>query len=194
MNVPVRKPLVAAEKIRADPVAVFVARAEARATLWAAGEISLHAAVDELWADAMRDGLVAKLGTDEVQRLLADAFAPERTDLPRYEDVTPEPITDDDGFAEACRRADEKQRRKPPDPRLERLRWLIDDDVSIERAWHELNERAPGDVPTATLRTAKFLLQQNDPKRLKDWLARHSREARDAIRKHLSKKRGPSCQ
>jgi hypothetical protein len=42
-----------------DAVAVFIARAEARALLWAAGEIDLHTAVDELWADAVRDGTTA---------------------------------------------------------------------------------------------------------------------------------------
>jgi hypothetical protein len=79
----------AARKIAARPSAleVFVARAEAKAMLWAAGEISLHDAVDELWADAVRDGLTAKLGVDEVQQLLADAFAPEREDLPQHADV-----------------------------------------------------------------------------------------------------------
>jgi hypothetical protein len=83
------------QAIRIDPVAVFVARAEARALLWAAGEIDLHTAVDELWADAERDGLVAKLGIDKMQRLLADAFAPER-DLPRHADVVPDELVIDD--------------------------------------------------------------------------------------------------
>jgi hypothetical protein len=75
---------------RASPLKVFIARAEARAILWGAGEISLHNAVDELWADAVRDGLVARHGPDEMQRLLADAFAPQRDDLPRDDDVVPD--------------------------------------------------------------------------------------------------------
>jgi hypothetical protein len=78
------------QQIRVDPVAVFVARCEARALLWQADEISLHDAVDELWAAAVRDGLVAKLGADEVQRLLADAFAPVRDD--HHEDAVLEPL------------------------------------------------------------------------------------------------------
>jgi hypothetical protein len=76
MIAPVRR-----QQIRIDPLAVFIARAEARALLWHCLEFDLHSAVDELWAAAVRDGLVAKLGTDEVQRLLADAFAPVRDDL-----------------------------------------------------------------------------------------------------------------
>ena len=73
---------------RAEPAArpstraIFVARAEARALLWQAGEFDLHQAVDKLQADAVRDGLVAKLGQDEVQRLLAEAFRKVREEAP----------------------------------------------------------------------------------------------------------------
>jgi hypothetical protein len=101
------------------------------------------------------DGLVVWLGADQVQRVLADTFAPARDDLPRDVDVVSDLVeeeipavsaafTDDnyDGlsstFAKLCREADEKQRRKLPDPRLERLRRLMDE-VSIERACHEIN-------------------------------------------------------
>jgi hypothetical protein len=62
------------QQIRIDPIAVFAARASARAILWEACEIDLHAAVDVLQADAISTGLVARLGQDGVQRILADAF------------------------------------------------------------------------------------------------------------------------
>ena len=81
MNAPAKKslvgkPLVGAEgKVRADPVKVLIARAEARALLWAAGEFDLHEAVDKLQADAERDGLVAAVGQDGLQRIIAEAFA-----------------------------------------------------------------------------------------------------------------------
>jgi hypothetical protein len=39
---------------RPSPLAVFVARAEARALLWEEGELDLHDAVDELQAAAVR--------------------------------------------------------------------------------------------------------------------------------------------
>jgi hypothetical protein len=42
--------------------------------LWAAGELSLHDAVDVLQADAVRDGLVAEIGQDAVQAIMAKAF------------------------------------------------------------------------------------------------------------------------
>ena len=63
---------------RPSALAVLVARAEARALLWLAGELDLHDALNELWHAAERHGVVAELGQDEVQRLLADAFAPVR--------------------------------------------------------------------------------------------------------------------
>jgi hypothetical protein len=60
---------------RPNPVDVFTARASARAVLFAANEIDLPEAVDRLQADAVRTGLVAEIGQDEVQRLMAEAFA-----------------------------------------------------------------------------------------------------------------------
>lgn len=57
-----------------DPVAVFIARAEAKALLVAIGEIDLHSAVDALQAAAVASGLVDQLGQDEVQRVMSEAF------------------------------------------------------------------------------------------------------------------------
>jgi hypothetical protein len=158
MTAAARKPAA-----RPSPREVFVARAEARAMLWQAGEISLHDAVDELWAAAVRDGLVAKLGPDKVQQLLADAFAPVRDDLPRGDVMSESKDDEYDGlpstFAKLCRNADEKQARKPPDPELEKLRRLLDDDVSIERAWSELN-KPTNDAAASTLEALMFSLRE----------------------------------
>lgn len=181
----------AATAARPSALDVLIARVEAKATLWVAGEISLHDAVDELWHEAMRDGLVAELGPDEVQWILSDAFAPERDDLPWDDDVSDENINfEDSTFAAACEAADEKQRRRPSDPQLEKLRRLMDGDVSLERAWAELNTHTQGDVPTATLRTAEFLLKEKDPARMRAWLAKHSAQERAAILRHLEQRRG----
>jgi hypothetical protein len=66
----------AAPAVRLSALAVFVARAQARATLWRqASEFDLHHAVDVLQADGERDGLVDQIGQDEVQRIIAEAFA-----------------------------------------------------------------------------------------------------------------------
>jgi hypothetical protein len=61
-----------------DPVVGFAARAEARATLYAAGEFDLHGAVDVLQADAEAQGLVEAIGQDRVQTILVEAFLPVR--------------------------------------------------------------------------------------------------------------------
>lgn len=78
-------------------LAVFIARCEARALLWQANELDLREAIDELQAVAVRDGLVAELGQDEVQRLMVEAFAPVRADLRKVADspdLVPDPLPD----------------------------------------------------------------------------------------------------
>ena len=70
---------------RPEPIEVFGARAEARAILWRVGELSLHDAVDELQAAAVRDGLVAQIGQDRVQAIMGDAF-----DAARHAEAPPE--------------------------------------------------------------------------------------------------------
>jgi hypothetical protein len=57
-----------------DLVAVFAARAEARAILYVAGEYDLHEAVDVLQENAAASCLVADIGQDAVQEILACAF------------------------------------------------------------------------------------------------------------------------
>ena len=59
---------------RPSALEVFIARAEARAQLYAAGELDLHEAVDALQAAAVASGLVTKLGQDRVQQILRDVF------------------------------------------------------------------------------------------------------------------------
>jgi hypothetical protein len=55
-------------------VECWAARVIARSTLWLAGEMDFHTAVDGSWAAAERDGLVDAFGPDEIQAALALAF------------------------------------------------------------------------------------------------------------------------
>jgi len=64
----------ATRKPATRPSALEVFIAEARALLWQACEFDLHEAVDELQRAAERDGLVAELGQDAVQAIIAKAF------------------------------------------------------------------------------------------------------------------------
>jgi hypothetical protein len=59
---------------RPSPLAVFTARAEARALLWRCLEFNLHEAVDVFQHAAERDGLIATLGQDAVQEIISKAF------------------------------------------------------------------------------------------------------------------------
>jgi hypothetical protein len=65
-SVPKRKP--------ADPVEVLIARCQARAHLVKTGDLDLIEAVDGLQDAAERAGLVASIGQDAVQQLMAGAF------------------------------------------------------------------------------------------------------------------------
>jgi hypothetical protein len=62
------------EAASVDLVAVFQEQCWARAHLYAEGELELHDAVDELQNSAMNNGLVAAIGQDAVQTMMADAF------------------------------------------------------------------------------------------------------------------------
>ena len=65
-------------EICVDPLDVLYERASTRAYLWFIGEYELDEAVDALQADAVRDGLVERIGQDAVQTILADTFRPYR--------------------------------------------------------------------------------------------------------------------
>ena len=58
-----------------NPLLVLQARAEARALLWQIGYWNFHHAVDELQRFAEQSGAIADIGQDEVQRIIAAAFA-----------------------------------------------------------------------------------------------------------------------
>jgi hypothetical protein len=71
----------AAKPVTVSKFDIFIARAWARATLFAAGEMTLHTAVDQFQQDAVASGLVAELGQDEIQHIMSAAFAPVRHDV-----------------------------------------------------------------------------------------------------------------
>ena len=56
------------------PLDVLELRSWARAYLFAAGEYELAAAVDPLQAFAVASGLVAQIGADAVQQIIAQQF------------------------------------------------------------------------------------------------------------------------
>jgi hypothetical protein len=192
--------------VRAEPAVrpsvldVFIARAEARALLWHAGELSLHDAVDGLQADAERNGLVANIGQDNIQGVMAAAFGALRDDLtPTASDAVCEKPTpesdvfhdpDDEGsifFSTAARAAvDERQRNKPPGRTIETARGLMAEEVSLERAWFEMSK--PNGIAASIIMAAEYLVLQGNVERLRNWLGKHTIKDRTAITRHFEGK------
>jgi hypothetical protein len=82
------------------PIDVLKLRAEARALLWAEGEIdSIPAAADPLQRYADESGLVEAIGQDTVQQVLGDAFLPYREAEWRAQELD-QPATADDQLAD----------------------------------------------------------------------------------------------
>jgi hypothetical protein len=167
-------------------VEIFTARAEARALLCFCGELELADAVDELQAVAERDGLVAAIGQDEVQRIIADVFAHVEASGFGTNAAWESP-----GWRQAAldyhaaRGANPTVVEIEPE-RLAALRALMADDVSIDQACHQLNA-GRGQVAASTLQTAEYLAAAGDAERWGVWLARHDDTERAAILQHLAK-------
>jgi hypothetical protein len=134
------------------PDAVLDLRAWAGATLWQAGYLDLQEAGDMLQVAAVRDGHVATLGQDSVQKIIASAFAAVCDDLLKFETTNAEPTCADDvSWALGWRDAAANYRKdcgvrvgiaSYTAGELARLRELIADNVTIERAWREINHSA----------------------------------------------------
>jgi hypothetical protein len=73
------------------PMDFFRARAEARAALYAAGELDLIESVDQLQSDAVEAGLVDAHGQDGIQAIIAEAFSAVRGEpvLTKINSVSP---------------------------------------------------------------------------------------------------------
>jgi hypothetical protein len=87
-------------------------------------------------------------------------LAPPLTDWPAILDgaralsaVAVGEVTPMDAFDRLCREADCKVAAGKKNPKLERLRELMADDISLERAWHELRDRRL--IPEMTLAAVK---------------------------------------
>ena len=80
------------------------------------------------------------------------------TDLPAVIDGCRE-VSTVDTFELACRKADRKAAAWPRDHRLKHLRRLLEDEVSLERAWSELN-RGDGRTPEATVEALMYSLRR----------------------------------
>jgi hypothetical protein len=72
-------------------------------------------------------------------------------------------MKDDDTFVAACRKADAAPRKthgQEDDTKLKFLRRRLRDDVSLERAWHELDDRRGKEAAAATVEALMFSLRE----------------------------------
>jgi hypothetical protein len=195
---------VAARKVRlADPVAVLIARCQARAWLVKTGDLELIEAVDGLQAGAIKLGLVASIGQDAVQQHMADAFAaiqpvvsvsqaPAAPTIPGPEPAA-SPGNQYDGlsysFAKACRLAD---RARGPLPDADEPYRLVSRDgvpsaAELQRVYEQTmaaNRKRYG-PPTSVVKLAEWLVQFGDAGRFEAWLASRPPRERGAIVNHI---------
>jgi hypothetical protein len=149
-----------------DLVAAFVARAEARAILYAACVYTLHEAVDELQESAVRTGLVAAIGQDAVQAIIAfNALDEEEAPAVECRTCGWSPCINHT-FCVACRRADAQQRQKAP---------------AVPRA-----------LPAATISAIEYLLALGDQARLDGFLKSLNAHERTLLRGYFVRKNGGS--
>jgi hypothetical protein len=70
-------------------------------------------------------------------------------------------VADDWTFSHACDRADRRARRRREDPELARLRHMLEDDVSLDRAYAALNSDRL--MPEATIEALIYSCRQGPP-------------------------------
>jgi hypothetical protein len=163
----------------ADALEVFRVRAEARAHLYAAGELDLIAAVDVLQDAAIATGLRDQIGQDGAQAIIAAAFASsldevnlaaQRLDAAAatYDD---NPDDDHAGLTHSFAR--------------------LSTALHVE---HNSSSSSPGaavfHTAASTLTAAEYLIKQNDPARIRAWLAHRSIREVEAIWQHIKQKGG----
>jgi hypothetical protein len=160
---------------RSFAIDAFTIRAEARAYLVAAGEMSLHEAVDGLQAGAVDSGLVEQLDQDQVQGLMAAAFETVRGVLWDLRDDV-DPIIEmgaDHGVTKQSHRIVAR----------DGVASAAEMQRDYERATRQ--ERVDHGLAPSTVAAFKYLLAQNDVEKLRLWLARRAPEERAELKRAM---------
>jgi hypothetical protein len=153
---------------------VLTARAEARAYLWANGEIAtIPEVVDALQEFAEKSGLVLEIGQDAVQEILSAAFTPFRevewaaqAQFDELEDREADNAAllycdrcgSNPSFCGACRADDEPKRGRAP------------------------NKRAEFRPAQSLIDAFKYLVKEGDQDRLRAWVAARSADESEFFR------------
>jgi len=157
-----------------QPIKVFTARCEARASLFINGMMSLHEAVDKLQADAERNGFLDAIGQGAVQSIMAIAFAADRQ-LPGEPDLVE---LNDLLEADFALRAAERVKR-----------WEAADPLDNGSGAPNPPPRKPEPYRPAesTISSFWYVVGLNDLDYLKAWLRNHPADA-PALHKLLESK------
>jgi hypothetical protein len=130
-------------------IIVFEARCGAHATLCALGELDLHEAVDALQAVAIANGLIAEIGQDSIQQVMATGFREGFAMNAPEVDAWPDEDHDEwerEGWTRAAQNYREQRGSRHflveyTPQELARLRALLADGVTLDRAYAEIHAR-----------------------------------------------------
>ena len=158
----------AAQSIPATKLAgakeVFCELCETSAFLWAHYQIELQEAVDKLQRHSEDFGLVAALGQDAVQAMMAEPFALVRASLDEEEPLEAEnaleyDLTENDleAIARRVQRWEADDAKRPPSPAEPPARAYSTPQSTIDAFW--------------------YVVGLDDPDRLKAWLADRPKDA-----------------
>jgi hypothetical protein len=152
--------------VRVTPLAVFRLRCEARAMLHQVGVLDLHEAVDVLQEYAARSGLVDMIGDEEVQGIMSDAFDCGDCHAELYEAFEPELSKKSASYRLVSR-----------DGVATEAEMQVGYTVALR------SYRSKYGLARAVVDTFKYLVRQNDPGRLREWLAKRPRDEAAALTK-----------
>jgi len=102
-----------------------------------------------------------------------------------------------DTFERACDRAEAEAAKRPRDPRIERLCRLLAADISLDRAWRELNDPHSRPTPQVVIEAIVLGVQQHGLKALDypvnvERLLRCNKGAKTEINRRIAKLRNAS--
>lgn len=72
---------------------------------------------------------------------------------------------------------------------VKRIPRYLDPSTSIDAFYRHMNSFEVRGLAASTIAAAEYLMRQNDPKQMHDWLMKHSAGERAAIKEHLEKKK-----
>jgi hypothetical protein len=168
---------------------VFELRCWARAHLFAGGEYDLQEAVDPLQDAAEASGLVAELGQDEVQRMMAEAFAAGPHDF-KVAEVIAKPSTTEDAWNTPSWRKAALDYHEARGERHLIVKPAHDlpahwEEMPVGKLWDKLNDPKWHGVAKSMIDVAEYLISSGTEERWHQWFDARTAQERKDILHHL---------